>query len=81
MTTAIEEQLRQRLAELADDAPATMHLTGITTRVATRRHRRAAVRGTLVGLAVTGVATGLYGGSIADRKRCRAPGEPAGPSG
>jgi hypothetical protein len=60
MTTAIEEQIRQRLAELADDAPATMHLTGITTRVGKRRRRRAAVRGTLVGLAFTGVAASLY---------------------
>jgi hypothetical protein len=60
MTTAIEEQLRQRLAELADGAPATMHLTGITTRVVKRRRRRTAVRGTLVGLAFTGVATSLY---------------------
>jgi hypothetical protein len=60
MTTAIEEQIRQRLAELADGAPVTMHLTGITTRVVKRTRRRAVVRGTLVGLAFTGVATSLY---------------------
>jgi hypothetical protein len=60
MTTAIEEQLRQRFAEMADGAPATMHLIGITTRVVKRRRRRAAVRGTLAGLAFIGVATSLY---------------------
>ena len=60
MTTAIEEQLPQRLAELAEDAPATMHLASVTARVVTRRRRRAAVRGTLVGLALVGVAAGLY---------------------
>ena len=60
MTTAIEEQLPQRLAELAEDAPATIHLASVTARVVERRRRRAAVRGTLVGLALVGVAAGLY---------------------
>jgi hypothetical protein len=60
MTTAIEEHIRQRLAELADGAPVTMHLTGITARVVKRTRWRAVVRGTLVGLAFTGVVTSLY---------------------
>jgi hypothetical protein len=60
MTTAIEDQLQQRLAELADGAPVTMHLAGITTRVVKRKRRRAAVRGTLVGLAFVGLPTSLY---------------------
>ena len=60
MTTAIEEQLPQRLAEMAEGAPATMHLESVTARVVTRRRRRAAVRGSLVGLALLGVAAGLY---------------------
>ena len=60
MTTSIDEQLPNRLAELAEDAPATMHLASVTARVVTRRRRRAAVRGTFVGLALVGVAAGLY---------------------
>ena len=60
MTTAIEEQLPQRLAEFAEGAPATIHLASVTARVVERRRRRAAMRGTLVCLALAGMAAGLY---------------------
>ena len=60
MTTAIEEQLPKRLAELADGAPPTMPLDGIRTRLVERRRRRTVVRGTLLGFAVVGASVGLY---------------------
>lgn len=79
MTTAIEEQLPQRLAEMAEGAPATMHLASVTARVVRRRRRRAAVRGTLVGLALVGVAAGLYAVQVSRPADPSPPASVAGP--